>query len=85
LRGRRSAFTGRHPIAEEHEPVLWLEDLVKDPVVGEMVFLSFLPAAENLVHGNEFHRAELAGIFRRGLGIARAVKIPAGDVLASSE
>src|ERR1017187_5644569 len=77
-----SIWAGGSLLRGNHEPVSGLEDLVKDAAVGEMRFLRLLPAAENLVHRDEFHRAELAGIFRRGLFRTRTVKIPAGDFLA---
>ena len=55
---------------------------IKGAAVRKMVFLGLLPAAEQFVHGKQFHGRKLGGVFLGDGFEARAVEIARGDFLA---
>ena len=61
----------------------WGVNLVEDAAVGEVRFLRFLPAAENLVDGNEFEFREAGDVGGVGLfGVTGTVVVFGGEFLA---
>src|SRR5258705_3853948 len=60
----------------------WLIDFVEQAALVEMGILGLLPAAKDFIDGEESELGKHSAVFCGGLLVARAVKIPAGDVLA---
>lgn len=64
------------------KPALLAVDLIEHAAVGEVRLLGFLPAAEDLVDGEQLHIHELLGVFLGRFRVPRPVEVFAGDVLA---